>query len=263
VNQLDSIIQTGMSNLLERLSLFIFKIVREVLSGIEHIVTNQSLFVFSETLLMVGILIVLLLIVKRVLYFMNGNQYQIKGYIKENKNRFFHIFILLFICLFPSQILQFTFHFWDDFMNEREIFHQIENVKDTIEGNSLTSMIMIMTTSLSALFIVLVQVIEVMALMLILFLSPLMLIVSIFKPKLFDFFIRAITEAVINPISQTLIMYVSFTMIVPAFSVEQSLSPLFQSLMILGMIFFSYQGAKTINSLFFVREEEKSILSSI
>ncbi|PLS15088.1 hypothetical protein CVD28_24965 [Bacillus sp. M6-12] len=260
---MDSMIEKGVGFVLHSLSVLISKGAENMLSGVEQVIANNELFSFSYILFLAFIVCFLWLGIKRVLYFRKGNEYQVKGYWKENKKYFIQMAIMFTICLFPVQILQFTFDYWSSFLHEREIFQQIQHSSAEIEGNTIVIAMISMLSSLSVLWIAGLQVLEVVALILILFLSPIILIGSLFNRKIFSSFIQILTEGVFSPILQTFLMYVSFQLFIPAFLEEGKLTPLMQSLIIFGMVLFTFQGTKILKNIMFDTKHETMKIISI
>lgn len=249
VNRMDSILEKEINKLIQQLSYWLFDKAEGVLAGLEQMIINTSIFKYNQLFLGVSICVLLLFGLKRMIYFLNGRQYQMKGYWKENKRSIVRMGLIFFICLFPYQILEFTFQYWSSFIDDGAIFKQLKESTEGVKGETIyTSMIMVLS-SLTALYIALIQFFEVIGLTAVLMLSPIILIMILYKHTLFDTFIRFLTEAVINPISQTLLMYIAFQLFLPAFVNEGSVTLVMQLFLMIGMIFFCLQGAKHFSQM--------------
>lgn len=245
------------NQIIQALSLKIFQVSNGLLSNVENVVSNNQLFAVSKLFIFVFLTLVLFVVVKRMIYFMDGRQEQAKGYIYEHKRHIYQMALLLFICLFPQEILQFSFNFWNSFINEREVFSLLEELPQQMDNSTIATSIMMFLSSLSALLISLTQTVEAFSLSLTLLLTPFILIGALFKTSFSKKFIKMLIEGVFSPIIQTFFIFFFFDMIFPLFIVEEQFSPMITSLLIFGMIVFSFSGTKQVSKLLFHSESKK------
>lgn len=257
---MESPIEETIHNLLNTLTNQAFKGVESLFNRGDMLQGYSHIFGWSQLFVWFSIVVILLFSVKRAIYFARENGEGIKGYVKENRVYFIQLLVLFLISLFPNAILHFTYNVFGSLVEEESVFQMAKDVTGQMEGGVISVILIKLTTVGALLFVALLQLIEVFSLTLVLFLSPIVLFVSLFNRNIFNQFIRVFIQGILSPVTQAVLLLFMFQHVLPIILQESELPVLFQTVFLLCSLWFAYSGAGLFVKQLFVEKEDSQAL---
>lgn len=235
--------------IVNNLSKAIFTLSTETLNGLNYFINNNEFESLYPVIFGISITIaMILLLFKGFVYFSMDrvqkmeSKYRIKKEIKS-------IIILLIICLNYRLIINFTFGYCGKLLNDTTVISVLKGDFYGIDNTTLLDSLIEFTSAILSVFIAITQVIEVISLNIILLLSPVIMMGNSFFQELISKFLRYLTQGIVSPIIQTVIMYMTVEIIIPSLIVNTSNLVLPIQLILVFFIFQSFNLSKVVANL--------------
>lgn len=226
---MNSTLEKILVTIINSISSMMFDASSSMLASIDHFLNSDILTLPYTILFYISVNFVFIILTIRSVQFMKY------GFSREQVEKILvNIFILIIICTTQKHIMNFTFNYWNSYLNEAQVVDVLKQGTNNSTNIGLTTSIIGICSAMSALTIAISQMIEVTSLQLVLILSPIVLIGSFFNNNIVGIFLKIIYKGIFSPVVQTMIMYISVKVILPIHINIGIVSPITTLILIYG-----------------------------